>query len=157
MRIDAHHPLWSLARGVYGWLTSELAPIYRDFGLPDLAPHLAAAGIEGTILVQAAPSEAETLYLLDIAETAELVRGVVGWTDFDAADGAARIDALAARKLLVGLRPMAQDIHDDDWLLGPTLAPLLTAMPRNVFAFHPPALPRHLPTLLQAISPPPPP
>jgi predicted TIM-barrel fold metal-dependent hydrolase len=119
MRIDAHHHLWSLARGDYGWLTSELAPIYRDFGLPDLAPHLAAAGIEGTILVQAAPSEAETLYLLDIAETAELVRGVVGWTDFDAADGAARIDALAARKLLVGLRPMVQDIHDDDWLLGP--------------------------------------
>ncbi|HTE92370.1 MAG TPA: amidohydrolase, partial [Bradyrhizobium sp.] len=69
MRIDAHHHLWSLARGDYGWLTSELAPIYRDFGLPDLAPHLAAAGIEGTILVQAAPTEAETLYLLDIAET----------------------------------------------------------------------------------------
>ncbi len=103
MRIDAHHHLWSLARGDYGWLTSELAPIYRDFGLPDLAPHLAAAGIEATILVQAAPTEAETLYLLDIAATTELVRGVVGWTDFDAADGAARIDALAARKLLVGL------------------------------------------------------
>ena len=97
MRIDAHHHLWTLARGDYGWLTPELAPIYRDFRLSDLAPHLAAAGIEGTILVQAAPTEAETMFLLDIAEHAEVVRGVVGWTDFDAADGVARIEALAAR------------------------------------------------------------
>ena len=59
MRIDAHHHLWSLARGDYGWLTPALAPIHRDFSLSDLAPHLAAADIKGTILVQAAPTEAE--------------------------------------------------------------------------------------------------
>jgi L-fuconolactonase len=84
-------------RGDYGWLAPELAPIYRDFGLSDLAPHLAAAGIEGTILVQAAPTEAETMFLLDIAEHACVVQGVVGWPDFDAADGVARFEALAAR------------------------------------------------------------
>jgi L-fuconolactonase len=105
MRIDAHHHLWTLARGDYGWLTPALAPIHRDFSLWDLAPHLAAADIKGTILVQAAPTEAETMFLLDIAAKAQVVRGVVGWTDFDAADGEARIDALAAHKLLVGLRP----------------------------------------------------
>ena len=152
MRIDAHHHLWTLARGDYGWLTPELAPIYRDFRLPDLAPHLAAAGIEGTILVQAAPTEAETMFLLDIADNAELVRGVVGWTDFDAADGVARIDALAARNLLVGLRPMVQDIADDDWLLGPALTPLLAAMARNGLVFDALVLPRHLPRLLRVIG-----
>ena len=62
MRIDAHHHLWTLSRGDYGWLTPELAPIYRDFRLSDLRPHLAAAVIEGTILVQAAPTEAETRF-----------------------------------------------------------------------------------------------
>jgi L-fuconolactonase len=82
-------------RGDYGWLAPELAPIYRDFGLSDLAPHLAAAGIEGTILVQAAPTEAETMFLLDLAEHASVVQGVVGWTDFDAADGVARFDLRA--------------------------------------------------------------
>src|SRR5262249_13160873 len=127
MRIDAHHHLWALARGDYGWLTPAFTPIYRDFSLSDLAPHLAAAGIEGTILVQAAPTEAETEFLLDIADNADVVCGVVGWTDFDSADAVARIDAQAARKLLVGLRPMVQDIPDDDWLLRPALAPSLTA------------------------------
>jgi L-fuconolactonase len=152
MRIDAHHHLWTLARGDYSWLTPDLAPIYRDFCLADLAPHLAAARIEGTILVQAAPTEAETMFLLDIAENAEVVRGVVGWTDFDAADGVARIDALAARNLLVGLRPMVQDIDDDNWLLGPALAPLLTAMARNRLVFDALVLPRHLPRLLPVVD-----
>jgi L-fuconolactonase len=152
MRIDAHHHLWTLARGDYGWLTPALAPIYRDFRLPDLAPHLSAAGIAGTILVQAAPTEAETMFLLGVAESTELVRGVVGWTDFDAADGVARIDALAARTLLVGLRPMVQDIGDDDWLLGPALAPQLAAMARNRLVFDALVLPRHLPRLLRLIG-----
>src|SRR6202047_5322618 len=147
MRIDGHHHLWTLARGDYGWLTPDLAPIYRDFDLSDLAPHLSASSIEGTILVQAAPTEAETVFLLDIAEAAEVVRGVVGWTDFDAGDGAARIDALGARKLLVGLRPMVQDIADDDWLLRPALAPQLKAMAKAGLIFDALVKPRHLPRL----------
>ncbi len=159
MRIDAHHHVWTLSRGDYGWLTPALAPIYRDFGLADLAPHLAAAAIEGTILVQAAPTEAETMFLLDVAERAEdvadgseVVRGVVGWTDFDAADAALRIDALAAHQLLVGLRPMVQDIADDDWLLRPALAPILAAMARHRLVFDALVLPRHLPRLLQVVD-----
>jgi L-fuconolactonase len=152
MRIDAHHHLWSLARGDYGWLTPDLAPIYRDFYISDLEPHLSAAGIAGTILVQAAPTEAETMFLLDTAENTELVRGVVGWTDFDAAAGVARIEALVARKLLVGLRPMVQDIADDDWLLRPALTPLLTAMGQHGLVFDALALPRHLPRLMRVVD-----
>jgi predicted TIM-barrel fold metal-dependent hydrolase len=60
---------------------------------------------------------------------------VVGWTDFDAADAVARIDALRAQQMLVGLRPMVQDIADDDWLPRPALAPLLSAMARGGLVF----------------------
>ena len=80
------------------------------------------------------------------------MRGVVGWTDFDAADGVARIEALAAQRLLVGLRPMVQDIADDDWLLRPALAPLLTAMAKAGLVFDALVLPRHLPRLLEVID-----
>jgi L-fuconolactonase len=152
MRIDAHVHLWTLARGDYGWLTPELAPIYRDFGLADLVPLASAAAIDGTILVQAAPTEAETMFLLDIADRADVVRGVVGWTDFDAEDAADRIDALARRPLLVGLRPMVQDLPDDDWLLRPALAPILTAMAKQTLVFDALALPRHLPRLLRVVD-----
>ena len=149
MRIDAHHHLWTLARGDYGWLTPDLTPIYRDFELSDLAPHLAAAGIDGTILVQAAPTEAETTFLLETAELSETVRGVVGWVDFDAPDAVARIEALAARRLLVGLRPMVQDIADDAWLARPGLAPALRAMANQDLVFDALVLPRHLTRLMR--------
>lgn len=152
MRIDAHHHVWTLARADYGWLTPERGPIYRDFGLADLMPHLAAAAIEGTILVQAAPTEAETAFMLDVAKGAELVRGVVGWIDFDADDAATRVDMIAGRELLVGLRPMVQDIADDDWLLRPELAAPLEAMAQYGLVFDALVLPRHLPRLVQVVD-----
>ncbi|WP_338830934.1 amidohydrolase family protein [Bradyrhizobium sp. 27S5] len=152
MRIDAHHHVWTLARADYGWLTPERGPIYRDFGLSDLMPHLAAAEIDGTILVQAAPTEAETAFMLDVAKGSDLVRGVVGWIDFDADDAATRIDAIAGRELLVGLRPMVQDIADDDWLLRPELAAPLEAMAQYGLVFDALVLPRHLPRLVQVVD-----
>jgi L-fuconolactonase len=144
-RIDAHQHFWSVARGDYGWLTPALAPIYRDFGPSDLAPVLAARGIDKTILVQAAPTFAETIYMLELAEQAPFVAGVVGWIDFDAPDAAQVVGKVAAdHPLLVGLRPMLHDIADDDWLLGPHLAATFDAMAQHGLVFDALARPQHL-------------
>jgi L-fuconolactonase len=146
VRIDAHHHFWQLARGDYGWLTPTLAPIYRDFGPSDLAPLLQARGIDKTILVQAAPTFAETLYLLEIAERTPFVAGVVGWIDFDAADAAQMVAKVATdHPVLVGLRPMLHDIADDDWLLRPNLAAVFDAMAARGLVFDALARPQHLP------------
>lgn len=152
MRIDAHQHFWSLARGDYGWLTPALRPIYRDFGPADLAPLLAEHCIERTILVQAAPTEAETAYLLDIAARTPFVAGVVGWTDFDAPDAAESIATLATNPLLVGLRPMVQDIADDNWLARPALAPAFEAMVANGLVFDALLKPRHIPAMLTVLE-----
>ena len=145
--IDAHQHFWRVARGDYGWLTPALGPIYRDFMPDDLAPMLARHGITGTILVQAAPTVAETRFMLDIARDTPFVKGVVGWIDFEAMDAADVVAELAADPLLVGLRPMVQDIADDNWLLRPTLKPALNAMVAHHLVFDALVLPRHLPRL----------
>lgn len=152
MRIDGHQHFWSLARGDYGWLTPALGVIHRDFGPADLAPLLAAHGIERTILVQAAPTEAETAYLLDIAAKTPFVAGVVGWIDFDAPDVAERIATLAADPLVVGLRPMVQDIIDDDWLARTELAPAFEAMTAHGLVFDALLKPRHIPAMLALLE-----
>lgn len=152
MRIDAHQHFWLVERGDYGWLTPERGPIYRDFMPADLAPLLAETGIARTILVQAAPTEAETAFLLDVARGSDVVAGVVGWVDFTAPDAARAIEALARDPLLIGLRPMVQDIADDDWLLRPDLASAFTAMIGHDLVFDALVLPRHLARLLVVLD-----
>jgi L-fuconolactonase len=150
--IDAHQHFWQLARGDYGWLTPALAAIHRDFLPADLAPILARHGIARTIVVQAAPTIAETRFLLAIARATPFVAGVVGWVDFAARDAPDVIDRLAADPLLVGLRPMVQDIADDDWLAAPALAPAFDAMVTHRLVFDALVLPRHLPRLAKVVA-----
>lgn len=129
--VDAHHHVWSLARGDYGWLTPDLAPIHRDFSLADARPAFTAAGIGATILVQAAPTVAETRYLLDVArEGGGLVRGVVGWVDLADPEAIATLTDLAGDPLLKGVRPMLQDLPDPGWILRADVRRALAALPR---------------------------
>ena len=79
--IDAHFHAWQLSRGDYGWLTPELGVIYRDVQVSDWEQHAKAHGIEGGVLVQAAPTFEETLFLLNQAHQHAMVKGVVGWID----------------------------------------------------------------------------
>ena len=144
IRIDAHQHFWSVKRSDYGWLTPAMGSIYRDFIPADLIPLLMRNGIDKTILVQAAPTEAETHYLLGIAEVTPFVAGVVGWADFAAADCAYRIAALARNKLLVGLRPMVQDLADPKWLARQDLARAFDAVADAGLVFDALVLPQHL-------------
>ncbi len=150
--IDAHQHFWRLARDDYGWLTSDLAPIHRDFMPTDLAPILARRSIERTILVQAAPTLAETRFLLAVADGAPFVAGVVGWVDFAAPDCADVIARLAEDPLLVGLRPMVQDIANDDWLIDIALAPAFRAIVAHRLVFDALLLPRHLARLARLVD-----
>lgn len=152
MMIDAHQHFWQLSRGDYGWLTPEAGLIYRDFGPDDLRPILAQHRIARTILVQAAPTIGETEFMLDLAARTPFVAGVVGWVDFTAADARDRIEALAQNPLLVGLRPMVQDISDDDWLLRDDLAPAIAAMIAHDLVFDALVLVCHLPRLARFVE-----
>ncbi len=148
MRIDAHQHFWRITRGDYGWLTPTDHPaICRDFLPNDLEPLLRDARVDRTVLVQAAPTTAETEFLLDLARQTPFVGGVVGWVDLQSEDAAPSIARLATSGKLVGLRPMIQDIADDRWMLSSKLAPALTAMEESNLVFDALIKPRHLPVL----------
>lgn len=152
MRIDGHQHFWALARSDYGWLTADLEPIYRDFLPRDLAPKLAASGIAGTVLVQAAASVAETEFLLSLADDNAFIKGVVGWVDFEKEKAPADIERLATHPALVGFRPMIQDIADDDWMLKPALEPTYQALIRHDMTFDALTFPRHLKRLQRLLQ-----
>ncbi len=149
MIVDAHFHCWQLARADYGWLTPALAPIYRDVAIADWRAQAAPCGVQAGVLVQAAPTEAETEFLLVQAGHNAAVLGVVGWVDLLATDAPERIARLAARPKLRALRPMLHDLPDPEWILQPALAPALRAMVENGLAFDALVRPVHLGPLLQ--------
>jgi L-fuconolactonase len=146
-RVDSHQHFWRLDRGDYGWLTSDLAPIYRDCLPADLAPQLVRAGVAATIAVQAAPTVEETRYLLQLAREHAFIAGVVGWVDFESTTVAESIAGLCADANLVGLRPMIQDIADPEWMLRADLAPAFEAMIDHGLVFDALVRCAHLPAL----------
>jgi L-fuconolactonase len=113
--IDAHHHLWTAD---YAWLAPEvLAPIRRDYTVDDLRVHLAAAGIDRTVLVEAARGEdAETVEFLALAASTPEIAGVVGWASLTSLDLARTLEGHRAGvggELLVGIRDQAQGQPDD--------------------------------------------
>ncbi|GGF44559.1 hydrolase [Aliidongia dinghuensis] len=152
--IDAHFHIWRPARGDYGWLTPALGALHRDVAIADWRREAAPCGVTGGILVQAAPTEAETRFLLDAAAAepgapvlASWVLGVVGWVDLTAADAPHRVAEAARAPRLKGLRPMLQDIADPEWILASAVAPGLAAMAAHGLTFDALVRPVHLPRI----------
>ena len=147
MRVDAHQHFWRLADRDGAWPPASLTAIHRDFLPPDLSGALARHAIGQTVLVQSLPTEADTHFMLSLADQHSFIGAVVGWTDLKAPDAPQRIAALASHPALRGLRPMLQEL-DDDWIADPALAPAVQAMCAHQLTFDALVLPRQLPALL---------
>jgi L-fuconolactonase len=120
-RIDAHQHYWSMDREDYGWITPELPMLYRDFLPDDLSVHLAGQNIDGTIVVQAAATLAETEFILGLADHSDSIVGVVGWLNLhDPAYKQHLADFLQNPKF-VGIRLMIQEMKDANEVLDSDL------------------------------------
>jgi len=145
--IDAHQHCWEVHRPECEWPTPELEAIYRDFGVPELEAQARLLGVTGSVLVQSQPSDADTDYLLALADKHEFVCAVVGWVDLKAPEAPQRIRQLARHPKLKGLRPMLQGLAQDDWIDDPALVPAIDAMIENQLSFDALVYTRHLPFL----------
>lgn len=135
MRLDTHQHFWNLANPFTTWPTPDLTSIHRDFGPDDLESLLLDHNIDGTVLIQAAPSLEETRYCLDLAERLPFVKAVVGWIDFEADDALEQLASIASSPLLKGLRPMVQSIAEPGWLLQNSLEPVFREMEKRELRF----------------------
>ncbi|QHC22002.1 amidohydrolase family protein [Streptomyces sp. GS7] len=151
MRIDAHHHLWDPTRREQPWMDGPWAdPIRRRHALSDLAPHLTAHGVDGTVLVQSSSSYEETAELLAVAAGEGPVRGVVGWADLTDAGLA---DALAKPPAgLVGIRHQVQDEPDPDWLDRPDVRRGLGTLAAAGLVYDLLVTPRELPAAHRAVA-----
>ena len=144
MKIDAHQHFWNPARGDYGWMPADNKILYRSYLQHDLEPYLKKLGIDKTILVQAAPSIEETEYLLGIADSSTVVAGVVGWVNFEKATDYSQLERLSKHPKFVGVRPMVQDIPDENWVLRDDIQWAFAAIKEMDLTFDALGFPKHL-------------
>ena len=81
MKIDSHQHFWNFDRQRDSWITDDMVRIQQDFSPADLQPLLKQHHFEGCVAVQADASQAETDFLLTLAEEHTFIKGVVGWLD----------------------------------------------------------------------------
>lgn len=148
MIIDAHFHQWRLARGDYDWITQDLTPIYRDFDTDDWRAEQDPK-ISGGVLIQCTCTEAETNYLLNIANAHNDILAVVGWVDLDSPSAANCLARYSKTSKLAGIRPMVQDIDDPGWLLKPQVQTNISSLADFNLCFDALVLPCHLKNLYQ--------
>lgn len=152
MRIDSHQHFWKVSRGDYSWMKPEMKILYRDYLPEDLKPSLETHQIDKTVLVQAAPTVAETEFLLDLAEQHHLIAGVVGWLDFESNDFPSMFELYSRQASFVGVRPMLEELPDDDWILRSRVLDSLRIIAQLDFPFDFLVRPRHLPHVAKALE-----
>jgi L-fuconolactonase len=153
--IDSHQHFWDPASGSCGWMTEAFAPIRRVFAPADLAPELAANGVDATVLVQTWASLAETRDFLAIAAQHRFVAGVVGWVDLTDPSVEATLAALRAGadgRYLVGIRHLVHDEPDPDWLLRDDVRRGLAAVGRAGLVYDLLLRPREIPAALRTVE-----
>lgn len=115
-RIDAHHHLWRYRKEDYEWIGPGMEALARDFLPADLREEMRACEIDGSVAVQARQSVEETDWLLESAQQANFIRGVVGWAPIASADFPRVLERWSGNSLLKGLRHVIQDEADDDFI-----------------------------------------
>jgi L-fuconolactonase len=117
MKIDSHQHFWVYGEEEYGWIGDGMEVLKRDFLPVDLEPQLLAAGLDGSIAVQARQTLEETRWLLKLADEFDIVKGVVGWVDLRSSDLQAQLEEFSSDPHFCGVRHILQSEPDDEYML----------------------------------------
>src|SRR5688572_33223794 len=79
--IDTHVHFWKYDKKRDGWITDHMKVLQQDYLPPALAGTFKRNEVDGCIAVQADQSELETHFLVELANTYKIIKGVVGWID----------------------------------------------------------------------------
>ena len=129
--IDAHQHFWRYDAGEYQWIDASMTAIRRDFLPHDAKRDMDAAGIEGSVAVQARQTLDETRWLLDLARDSPFIRGVVGWIDLQQ-DVDAQLAGFANDRALAGVRHIVQGEPDGFLQRPPFLAGIARLEPAGL-------------------------
>ncbi|WP_158822679.1 amidohydrolase [Granulicella sp. S156] len=150
--IDAHHHLWKFSSKEYPWMSDKMDVLRRDYVHDDLSAVTAAAGVTGTVVVQAQQTIAETEWLLSLAEGSKLIRGVVGWVPLIDAKVEASLEEIARLPKLKAVRHVLHDEADDRYMLREDFNRGIACLKRFDLRYDLLIFERHLPQTIEFVD-----
>ncbi len=152
IRIDSHQHFWKYDPSLHTWMTREMEVLKTDFGPADLAPLLEECQLQGSIAVQASQTEAENMFLLDLAENHPIIKGIVGWLDLQSKNVTERLNYYSARKKIKGFRHVIHDEADIDFMLRPAFVNGISSLKQFGFTYDILIYPFHLPGTVKLVN-----
>lgn len=116
--IDTHVHFWKYDKKRDSWITNDMK-VLRDNFYPEHFNMIAHRNqVDGLVAVQADQSELETHFLVELAKTHPIIKGVVGWIDLRSPDFIDRLDYFSQYPIIKGWRHIVQG-EPDGFLLDP--------------------------------------
>jgi len=133
-------------------MTDAMDVLKRDYLPPELKPLLDTTGFDGCVAVQARQMIEETQWLLELSDTHEFIKGVVGWMDLRSPDLRTQLARYGSHPRLVGVRHVVHDEPDDRFMLLPEFKRGLAQLRDFDLTYDLLLFPKHLPVALKLVE-----
>lgn len=117
--IDAHQHFWKFNPVRDGWITEEMKDLRRNWLPTDIEFVFKEHQVDGSVVIQADPSENENDFLLDLADQYAFISGVVGWVDLAKENIEERLIYYRQFSRMKGFRNLLQGETQRDSMLNP--------------------------------------
>jgi L-fuconolactonase len=149
--IDSHQHFWHYHPKQQGWISDDMSVIRKDFLPSHLGPLLKENEIDGCVAVQADQTEAETHFLLALANQHSFIKGVVGWVDLCNPAIEERLAYFRQFPLLKGFRHVLQG-EEPAFMLQPDFLRGIGLLKKYQYTYDLLILPRHIPAAIELVK-----
>jgi len=150
-KIDSHQHFWQYDATRHSWIDDSMAIIRKDFLPANLLPVLQQSNVAGCVAVQADETEAETDFLLSLANEIACIKGVVGWVELTAKNVPERLAYYKQFSSIKGFRYILQGL-DPSFMLQQNFIDGIAALQEFSFTYDLLIFPKHLPAALQLVK-----
>jgi len=106
--IDTHVHFWKYDKKRDAWITNDMKALQQDYLPEHLAINMKRNGVSGCVAVQVDQSELETRFMIELAKTHPIIKGVVGWIDLRSPNVEERLAHFAEYSIIKGYRHIVQ-------------------------------------------------
>lgn len=133
--VDSHQHFVDVERFQYYWMSAVPGVLHRSFGPQQLKEETSRSGVSFTVAVQAHPSTAESLRLVELCAEFPFVRGVVASIDLTDPGLEGTLDTYKASSVIRAVRHQQAEDGDARWFLDPRVLRGFETVERSGLAY----------------------